>query len=180
MYPSRDFRTLINSHDPSLAIRAISREPFSELLKYWKHTGRPESLKRIYDLGIEEAVSKDRYTSQTLDLVSQYPEFYLPVSLGLRRLWVKFKFRLIFETPEEPYLSIESKYHTDDQEYTDFATEDKMRVLVWVKHKFNILMVINGIEYRVGIFPSRRAEEVIQKISWLDSALVDEKKNERF
>lgn len=179
MYPSRDFRALISGNDTSGAIRAISREPFSELLKYWKHTGRPENLQEIYCSGIQEAVARDRYTCQALDMVSEYPEFYLPVAFGLRELWIKFPFRLIFETPDEPYLSIGSNYYTDDPVYQNFSSNDKLCILTWMKHRYNIPMTINGIEYRVGIFPSRKAEEVLQRINWLDSAILLEKKTER-
>jgi len=171
MYPQRDFRSLIND-DQGSAIRAISREPFSELLKYWRYTGKPDSVKGIYDKGIEEAIAKDRYTCQSLDLVSEYPEFYLPVARGLRHLWERFNFRLIFETPTEPYLSIDSKYRTDDPEFTGFSSGQKTHILIWLKYKMNIPLTIDGVEYQVGIFPSRRAEEVLHKIRWLDSVIL--------
>ena len=175
MYPKRDFRTLISGHDPGYdAIRAISREPFSELLKYWKQTGKPDSVKKIYEQGIKEAVAKDRYTCDSLDKVVDYSEFYSVVCHGLRDLWCRLHFRLIFETPDSPSLTIDSKYHSDDRELTQFTTEQKLIILTWQKYRTSIPIIIDDVEYKVGVFPSRRAEDVLQRIRWLDEALLNQ------
>ena len=78
MYPAFDFRTLIHSDSPESAVRSISREPFPELLKYWKTHHRSQYLEKtpegqilysVYAEGIEQAVAKERYPCFLLNLI---------------------------------------------------------------------------------------------------------------
>lgn len=93
MYPSRDFRCLIQSQ-PQEAMRAISREPFSEVLQYWAFTNRPSDLLSIYQQGLAHAILNDRYPYPTLECTLKYPEFLEIVVQALEQRWLQFNFAL--------------------------------------------------------------------------------------
>ena len=166
MYPSRDFRSLLSLGDSSAAIRAISREPFIEILRWWKNTGKPDKDLPIYLQGITEAVSRERYTCGTLDLVADFPEFHEAVSDGLVKLWCKLPFRLNFETNKEPYLTVDEKCNAVAVD-PGFTVQHKIGLLRWIRHRMNIPMTINSVKYQVGIFMSRNAIDIFQRITWL-------------
>ena len=105
MYPSRDFRSLINT-DFQAAIRAISREPFVEVLYFWQQSEKPKNKLDIYCRGIQEAIAKDRYPCILLDYVEKFPEFYSAVRDGLSGYWSNLRFSLALS--DNPILYIDS------------------------------------------------------------------------
>jgi len=174
MYPTRDFRSLIDK-DPNAAIRAISREPFTEILRYWRETNCPKDKYKFYSQGIQDAVAKGRYPSILLNFVEEFPEFYSAVRDGLARHWLTFRFSLIYDkdsyveslhTFMGPSLFIDS-ISGEDVNITD---KDKLNLLQMIGSKYSLPLVINGKEYTVGIFLSKQAEAVAQKFHWLQRA----------
>ena len=167
MYPERDFRTLIDQDSPSLsAVRAVAREPLKEVLKYWEQSEKPESKYQIYAQGITRAVAKCRWPAYTLSCIVDFPEFYQPLLTGLEQAWTSLDFRMY---QKEGRTSLCIDMHVGQP--THMRSEDKMRLLEWIKVKMSVPIIVNGESYTVGVFTSHEATEVYQRIFWLSSIL---------
>ena len=125
MYPSRDFKYLIRVPEipNEVLINALRREPFPELLRYWSDNEKPFRLIEVYQIGIEEAVAKNRYPLYQLEDVKLYPEFIPSVLNGLKRLWTSLRFSLKSNT-----LLIDSI----NGNTLDISPENKLRILEMV------------------------------------------------
>lgn len=161
MYPTRDFRFLID-YNPSAAVRAVSREPLTEILCFWKKTGKPLDKYKYYNEGIYIAVANGRYPCFLLKFIENFPEFHAAVRDGLAKYWCNFRFSLL-ENESGPSLLIDS-ISGDDIQISD---QTKISILRLIGIKYSIPLKINEKEYLLGIFPSRDAEMTAQKFHWL-------------
>jgi hypothetical protein len=167
LYPHRDFRSLINNpHTAKTAWRSMLREPFQELLTYWEKSGKPESLKDVYCQGIYEGIIKDRWPCCQLNRVDQYPEFYICVRAGLEKAWSNLKFTLA-RNGDDFSLNLDS----GSSDPVNFSNHEMLRILELMKQRLSLELEIDDKLQTVGIFPSKRAREIYQKIFWLDSAI---------
>lgn len=141
MYPKRDFRYLIKNN-PKDAINAISREPFVEVLYFWKQTGKPKDKYKIYCEGLRQAIAKDRYSMHVISCVKDFPEFHTCVYKGLIDLWLNLKLyydtkRLYIDThpPESNSVNMSKtmkiKFLTTYKENVIFSPKaEKIRTLI--------------------------------------------------
>lgn len=168
MYPSRDFQHLITQpidlirQSEPILIRALAREPFPEILRYWSDSQKPNNLLHIYCKGIEDAVGRDRYPLYQLQSVEDYPEFWSSVLNGLRRLWNSLRFSLSSDS-----LLINSINGRD----IDISSDDKLHILRIIPYHMSLILSINGEYKTVGIFTSRRAEHIYQQVLRLQKLL---------
>lgn len=161
MYSDRDFRFLIENK-PDEAIRAISREPFMELLSFWKENGKPSDKYKYYNLGIRDAISKGRYPLIHLNAVKDFPEFYPSVRDGLSKYWSMLRFSLLYNE-NSTSLYIDSLLGQD----IHISNDDKLNILQILGSKYSFNLMINGYIYLVGFFLSDQAEAVVHKFHWL-------------
>jgi hypothetical protein len=160
MYPSRDFRSLLqrrNEVPTEQIIRSISREPFPEILRYWEKTNKPEELYPIYSAGLEDAVAKDRYPLFQLKEVTRFPEFTNSVIRGLRRLWLKCTCS-INNDDEGLSLIIDS----NQPNTISISPEDRLKILNMNLNQSRVDFFINGAQYKVRLILSKRAQEIHQ------------------
>jgi len=170
MYPRLDFRTIIEDDSQlDTAWRSILREPLQEVLSYWKESGRPSHKKEIYVRGIREGISNHRWIHYQIDMIADYPEFYQAALDGLLILWNQLTIRILFEP--DPSLTIDTK----DGTQLDWSAQEKEQLLIAIRQQLSIELAINGDLKTVGIFPSRNAQEIYQRIYWLRSAIQKEK-----
>ena len=142
------------------------REPLQELLAYWEKSGRPSHLKEVYCQGLYEGIIKDRWPCFQLNLIDGYPEFYSCVRAGLEKVWMTLGFRLSCEEGD-PCLMIDS----EAGDTIHFSSNEILQILELMKQKLSIPLLINGESRTVGLFPSKRARDIYQKIFWLDAAI---------
>jgi len=184
MYPTRDFRTLLNATNeaecPLDVVRSVAREPLLELLRYWEETGKPETKYTVYAEGITKGVANNRWPSYTLSYIKEYPEFYQPLLSGLEQAWLNLEFRLCLsdglgQTETKDRLSLCVDFGSG--QLVQMSPEDKIRLLNWLRVKMTIPLRINGESHRVGIFTSREATEIYQRIFWLEAILENGSEN---
>lgn len=166
MYPARDFRSLIDKTDsPELkdeAIKSISREPLVEVFRYWKKTGSPNDKYDIYCRGIERAIANNRYDFTQINAVQYFPEFYQCILAGLEKLWTNLPMSL-HHSPDGWSLHI--GYITTTPIH--LSNEEKLKIMSMLEHRMQIELIIDQIRCTVGIFVTRKAQEIYQKIFWL-------------
>ena len=164
MYPNRDFRYLINQTNvpESMLIRSLGREPFHEVLHYWTTSQKPDRLLHIYRQGIEDAIARDRYPLYQLQSVESYPEFWISILNGLKRLWVSLRFSLDSES-----LLID----TINGQNINMTPEDKLQVLQIIPFRIYLTLMINNTPYTTGLLTSKRAEHIYQQVNWLTELL---------
>lgn len=126
MYPRVDFRFLINQKNVSQEqlIRSLAREPFPELLKFWKLNEKFYELYHVYCQAIEDAIAKDRYPLHQLELILEYPEFKQAVIKGLQRFWLTFRFSLKYNDQVHSLLIDSNEGST-----IYFSPKDKLNIL---------------------------------------------------
>ena len=170
MYPRRDFRSVIE--DPTMtdvAWRSMLREPLQELLNYWDNPTTVHSryvLKDLYCRGLYEGVVKNRWPCFQLSLIDGHPEFYTCVRSGLEKVWAQLRFSL--------YTSQDGLSLLIDEAMGDeikFSPDETHRILDSMKYRFSVSLLIDEAIRVVGIFPSKRARDIYQRIFWLDSAI---------
>ena len=154
MYPKRDFRFLIDNN-PESAIRAISREHLSEILKWWVSTDRPQDKYKIYNQGIYDAIAKGRYPCIALEYIKDFPEFHSAVRDGLSNLWLKLRFSIIYGDT----ILIDSALGED-------VDCDKLDILYTTGTRYSILLNFNGETHSFRIVLSKHAEEISYKFHW--------------
>lgn len=166
MYPSRDFRSLLQRRNEvpfEQIIRSISREPFPEILRYWEKTNKPEELYPIYSAGIEDAVAKDRYPIFQLKEVTRVPEFTNSVIRGLQRLWLKLTCSINVDD-EGLSLIIDS----DQPNAISIPPEDRLKILDMDLNNSTDFF-INGTQCKVRLILSKRAQEIHQFLTEISS-----------
>jgi uncharacterized protein (DUF1919 family) len=162
MYPTRDFKYLINQPNTSheFLITALRREPFTEILTQWTDSNKPDQYLYVYQKGIEEAIAKDRYPLYQLDDLRLFPEFASSALNGLKRLWTKLRFSL-----NDQSLLIDSIKGQD----IIMNAEKKLKILDVIPYKMSVVLLIENQEYKIGLFASRRAEQLYRLINMLES-----------
>ena len=162
MYPTRDFKYLIdqpNTSDEAL-ITALRREPFTEVLTQWSDSGKPDRFLYVYQKGIEEAIAKDRYPLYQLDDLRFFPEFAISALNGLKKLWTSLRFSLKGQS-----LLIDSIKGQD----ISMNAEEKLKILEIIPYKMSTTLLIEDQEYTIGLFASRRAEQMYKLVNMLES-----------
>lgn len=157
MYPKWDFRSSVK-HSPETAWRSALREPFEELIGCWINSNRPADLFHVFEKGIYEGIIRRRWPFRELSLVEPTPEFYPCVLKGLSAVWLSLEFAL-----EGDRVYIDCFDHPSSQ----LTDQQKENILVSLREKF--LTTIEGRQ--VGVFPSKRAREIYQRIFWLQTYL---------
>lgn len=148
MFPKYDFQYLIGI-DPEAAIVAISREPLTELLLYWKRIGKPKNLEPIFQLGIEGAIANDRYSLSSLDPIKCFPEFYPAVQTGLIRLWYKLPFSL---GSDRLYIGCCGN---------NINIDDKFSILQMLLLNNRVTLSIGGQLYEFDVCISKKAQSIL-------------------
>lgn len=164
MYPNKDFRYLINQPNVSEAnlIHSLAREPFLEVLYHWTLIDKPSKLLNIYRKGIEDAVARDRYPLYQLQEIEYYPEFWIAVINGLKRLWILLRFSL-----DSKSLLIDSI----NGQNINISYQDKLIILQIIPYQISLTLLINNQPQTIGIFTSKRAEHIYQQVHWLQKLL---------
>lgn len=166
MYSPYDFRYIIeDSTQMNTAWRAILREPLQEVLNYWERSGKPQVKLEIYCKGIYEGIVNQRWMLFQLDLLANYPEFYKCAYLALLELWNQLNFKL--QTSAEPALLID----LPEGQTLPWQATQKEYVLQVMRHSLCIDLWYNQELVSMGIFTSRHAEDIYQRIFWLQSAI---------
>jgi hypothetical protein len=175
MYPQLDFRSLIEDPIQNEATsRAILREPLQEVLRYWKKSGYPPDKLAIYSKGIYDGIVNHRWMFFQLDMIADYPEFYQSTYDALMTLWNKLSLSLYLKPA--PALSISNNESTStfgkDQFILNWSIDQRKILLQQIRQKLSIELLIDQQYSSVGIFPSREAQDIYQRIYWLKSALI--------
>jgi len=182
-YPEYDFRSIIfqintNSSQSEISklVRSISREPLPELLKYWKqHYSSPcaENYKfwlQIFNDGLEQAISCERYPCFLMDFLQDYPEFYESASKGYIQLWCKLRFSL--DLQKGCYQLYIGSIRGQDIFIPD---QDKIRLIRLISQKLSWPMQIGEKLIPTLVMTSRKAENIYYRITWLDNKIYQQK-----
>lgn len=166
MYSPYDFRSIVEDPRQSdVAWRSILREPLEEVLNYWEKSGKPDAKMSAYSRGIYEGIVNHRWMYCQLDLLSDYPEFYASALSALFVLWNQLQFKL--EMYPEPALFID----LPQGEPINWSDREKAHILNTMHQRLSVDLLLNDDLITLGIFVSRQAEEIYQRIFWLQSAL---------
>lgn len=168
MYSPYDFRTIIQ--DPAqtaVAWKAILREPLEEVLNYWEKSGKPCEQISTYCKGIYEGIVNRRWMYFHLDLLADYPEFHKDALSALYILWNQLNFKL--QSYPEPSLYIDLPHG----EPINWSEYEKIYILKRMQYKLSIDLVLNNELVTLGIFTSRQAQEIYQRIFWLQLTFKD-------
>lgn len=181
-YPESDFRAIISAITPnsseaeiSKLIRSISREPLPELLKYWKTHFSSNSTDfnfwlRIFNAGLEKAISCERYPCFLIDCLKDYPEFYESVSQGYTQLWCKLRFSL--DSQNGCYQLYIGSIRGQDIFIPD---QDKIQLIQLISRQLRWPMQIGEKLVQTLVMTSRKAENIYNRIIWLERQLYQEK-----
>lgn len=156
MYPARDLRSLTDGKE---IVKAVSREPLAEVLKYW-HSLEDLSYYSYFNKGIELAVRKNRYPLYQLEAILAYPEFVPAVLNGLKFLWVNLEFSLTYGD-HSPHLQIGKSgiIMKIDQ-------NERLKLLELLP-KEKVEVIVDKIAYQLPVILAKSAQDILALIQTL-------------
>ena len=157
MYSPYDFRSIIESGNKKSAIKAISREPLTEVIRHWRKYGKDYE---IYHEGIKLAISNNRYPLFLIESIGSL--FDAAVKEGLIELWKNLIYRIIYDLKTESYRLM---IGGDRGKILDISPDEKLQLLS-VIDSLKTTIYINDIRHDVGIIMTSKVLKIYRFMSF--------------